>query len=298
LPTNIASTITMSVEQQTGAPGDSTVNYSLTNCIGMGGGNPSGVGGNAGPFDAQICVPVRNSYDPNDKSAYPLGFGDDHVVSMRTPLDYTIRFQNTGNDTAFLVVLRDTLSSEMDYSSIEVLNASHAYKMNLLNGNILHFTFENILLPDSATNPVASQGFISFKIGPKASMTKGTKVDNRAAIYFDFNSPIITNTVSRLYDEYFEVVSINDLVKNKGFKVTTYPNPFVDKVTFSLPKTDLNTNCRLELFDLNGRMIETKEFEAGECVLELEKLPTNLFLWKVISVDGEILANGKVVSIK
>ena len=45
------------------------------------------------------------AYDPNDKLVEPLGILDEHYTLMNQELDYTIRFQNTGNDTAFNVVL-------------------------------------------------------------------------------------------------------------------------------------------------------------------------------------------------
>jgi uncharacterized repeat protein (TIGR01451 family) len=60
------------------------------------------------------CFEVGSSYDPNDKAASPRGLGDDHYILPNEPLNYTIRFQNTGNDTAFTVVIRDTLDMDLD----------------------------------------------------------------------------------------------------------------------------------------------------------------------------------------
>ncbi|MCC7245261.1 MAG: hypothetical protein IT269_06255, partial [Saprospiraceae bacterium] len=145
------STVVITAEQEPGAPGDSLVSFSLTNCIGMSGGSPGGNGGNSSPYMVQKCLPVVNSYDPNDKNAQPLGFGNEKLVRPGTPLDYTIRFQNTGNDTAFLVVLRDTLSQLLNPSTVRVTASSHPFTMALVNGNILHFRYDNIQLPDSLT---------------------------------------------------------------------------------------------------------------------------------------------------
>jgi hypothetical protein len=61
-------------------------------------------------------------------------------------------------------------------------------------GRELVFTFENILLPDSTTNFEGSLGHVYFQVKPRAGLVPGTVIENTAAIYFDFNAPIITNT--------------------------------------------------------------------------------------------------------
>jgi len=52
---------------------------------------------------------VRGSYDPNDKHATPMLTLQD-VVNKKY-INYTIHFQNTGTDTAFNIVIADTLSA-------------------------------------------------------------------------------------------------------------------------------------------------------------------------------------------
>jgi uncharacterized repeat protein (TIGR01451 family) len=49
--------------------------------------------------------PITGSYDPNDKTATP-----GEIALPDQWIDYRIRFQNTGNDTAFNIHLMDTLS--------------------------------------------------------------------------------------------------------------------------------------------------------------------------------------------
>ena len=147
------------------------------------------------PFFEQICVEVIGAYDPNIKSVIPVGIGPNHEIDKSWALDYTIQFQNTGNDTAFLVVLRDTLSENLDLSTIQVKGASHNFTWNLNPDRELVFTFENILLVDSFTNEPGSHGIVRFEITPDINLIPGDLIENRAGIYFDFNDPIITNTV-------------------------------------------------------------------------------------------------------
>ena len=150
--------------------------------------------GSGDPFGDQACLPVTASFDPNDKQAFPAGFGPDHLVEPDWEIEYLIRFQNTGTDTAFKVVIRDTLSPSLNPSTVRPGAASHPYTWDLTGEGVLSFTFDNILLPDSTTNEPESHGFISFTIEQDEDILPGTVFENTAFIYFDFNDPIMTNT--------------------------------------------------------------------------------------------------------
>ncbi len=295
LPMFDSTTVSIEAQQEPGAPGDTIVTYSLTNCLGMGGGSPSGLGGNAGPVSTSRCMEVVNSYDPNDKTALPLGFGEQHLVRPGTPLEYTIRFQNTGNDTAFLVILRDTISAKMDPSRIELLGASHAYTFAQISDSILHVRFDNILLPDSTTNPEGSQGYFSFRIYPKPELPNGTAVHNKAAIYFDQNPPIITNTVTRVYGEYL-LVSTDDYPDQARVQVQVMPNPFMDQAQFILPADLPEAKDRiLEIFDSAGKRVQVLHFNQQSCTVYRENLSGGLYFWR-LTEKGKTLASGKIVA--
>lgn len=150
---------------------------------------------NGNPYTESTCNPFFGSYDPNDKAAIPTGIGMENNIERSWELDYTIRFQNTGNDTAFLVVLRDTISEHLDLATLNVRSGSHLYSYELNADRELKITFANIQLPDSTTNLDESQGFIEYSISPKSTVPFGSLIENTAYIYFDFNAPIITNTV-------------------------------------------------------------------------------------------------------
>jgi len=141
------------------------------------------------------CQENIGAYDPNTKAAYPRGYSNEHFISNSDEIEYHIRFQNTGTDTAFTVVLKDTLSPFLDATTIQLGTSSHHYESEILENGILKFTFENIMLPDSNVNLVASNGFVKFKIGLKEDLLPGTIINNSAGIYFDFNAPVITETI-------------------------------------------------------------------------------------------------------
>ncbi len=137
------------------------------------------------------------AYDPNDKQVEPVGFGPDHVIAPDTEwLTYTVRFQNTGTDTAFAVVIRDALSPNVRPTTLQILGASHDLtQVNMNVGGQASFHFDNILLPDSGTNEPASQGFVRFRVRPVENLPNGIVIPNAARIYFDQNPAIHTNPI-------------------------------------------------------------------------------------------------------
>ncbi|MBL7941110.1 MAG: hypothetical protein JNL43_17270 [Flavobacteriales bacterium] len=136
---------------------------------------------------------VTGSYDPNDKLATTsMGGNSTWLINEDEWIDYTIRFQNTGTDTAFNVIITDTLPSTLDPASITWGAGSHAHSRSLIGQGVLKFIFPNILLPDSNVNEPLSHGFISFRIRPYLPVVPGTVIENTANIYFDFNPPVIT----------------------------------------------------------------------------------------------------------
>ncbi len=142
---------------------------------------------------------VTGSYDPNDKKESFAGEIYPPDIAAGKYLNYNIRFQNTGNDTAFNIILRDTLDSKLNADSIEVVDASHSYSINIKDKKYLTVLFNNIKLADSVHNEPLSHGYFSYRIKPAASLALGDTIRNSASIYFDFNLPIKTNTEITIY---------------------------------------------------------------------------------------------------
>ncbi|MBK8549400.1 MAG: VCBS repeat-containing protein [Saprospiraceae bacterium] len=146
------------------------------------------------PADTTVFRSTINcSFDPNDKTIHPDRGGSRNVLK-REPILYTIRFQNTGTDTAFQVEIRDRLSDQLDINSLQLIDQSHPGDVlwNTIDKK-LKVTFRNILLPDSTTNYERSQGYLSFLIKAKDNLLNKSTITNMAEIYFDYNKPILTN---------------------------------------------------------------------------------------------------------
>jgi hypothetical protein len=133
------------------------------------------------------------SFDPNDKRVWPNRKGEANLTLNSEDLRYTIRFQNNGNDTAFAVKIVDVLDKAFDLRTLDIIDASHDVNP-ILHGDTVFFVFDPILLPDSTTNYIGSQGFVTYRIKLRPDVDINTKVKNTAEIIFDQNAPIITNT--------------------------------------------------------------------------------------------------------
>ena len=152
---------------------------------------------------------LRCSYDPNDKRVYPDREGDDNLTLFEENLEYTIRFQNNGNDTAFTVRIVDPLDPNIEPSSINVINSSHSVE-TCIDNDTLVFLFEDIYLVDSMTNYALSQGFVTFSCKVKEGIDENTIINNVADIIFDSNDPIITNTtINTLVSEFCSDLEYN-----------------------------------------------------------------------------------------
>ncbi len=146
-------------------------------------------------------VIITGSFDPNDKTATakltPAQLAADGYV------DYVVRFQNTGTDTAIHVVLADTLSSKLKANTLQVIATSHLCKTTVKD-KVVTFEMRDIMLPDSNVNEFASHGFVRFRVKPVSGLVLGDTITNTAAIYFDYNSPVITNTaVTKIVSQTF-----------------------------------------------------------------------------------------------
>lgn len=230
------------------------------------------------------CKEVIGSYDPNDKQGFPLGFGDKKLIRPNVPIDYLIRFQNTGTDTAFTVVVRDTLPSSLDPMSIRGLQSSHAYKFEILNNNKLSFRFDNIKLVDSFTNLLGSQGFISFRIDQKADNPFGTYIDNSAGIYFDFNPPIITNISHHEVGEVVGLVPVLDLPGNI-IPTAVFPNPATMASTLRLMGDDFDQST-WQMMDINGKALMNGTVNGNRIQLRDQKIVTGIYYLQITKPDG------------
>lgn len=166
---------------------------------------------------------VRCSYDPNDKLVNPKRHND--YTLFDEDIIYTIRFQNTGNDVAYDVVIKDTLDANLNHSTFRVLGSSHADKLStsMNDAGVVNFEFRNIFLPDSTANLEGSQGYVTYLIRANEGLPEYTGIQNSAGIYFDQNPPVLTNTTLNVMVSELPTVSTTPPDESPDFRIL--PNP-------------------------------------------------------------------------
>lgn len=257
---------------------------------------------------------LRCAFDPNDKLVVPARVeeSNSNYTQFDETLKYTIRFQNTGNDTAFNITLVDQLSSNLDLETFAPLSASHKYDVALEYSGLLTVYFPNIYLPDSIINEPLSHGFFSYTIEAKNNLSDFDEVSNTAEIYFDANKPIITNTVTNTMVEnldadsdgfmFFEECDDNneninpdaeEILNNgidencDGLDATTavhglvdatiliYPNPVKDRIFIEV---DSHLRYKTTLYDLSGKFIHSSKNTE---VIDVKTLVDGIYLLEI-----------------
>ena len=230
-----------------------------------------------------FCIEVTGSYDPNDISVAPFGIEKNGEITREDSiLTYTVRFQNTGNDTAFKVVVVDTLSSHLDVATITPGAASHPFTFAIDGRGIVTWTFENILLPDSGASEPNSHGFFKYTIHQRKGLASGTRIPNRVEIYFDYNAPVATNTVISVIGSASSVPAPVDPVD-----VMVYPNPAKEMLHL---RGMIGDDARIELRDLLGNRLEAAVERAGEDVMiDLRGVPSGTYFVAIATKHGTVL---------
>lgn len=239
--------------------------------------------------EENLILTVVNSYDPNEKSiSFPDGLASDCFTEKDSILKYTVRFQNTGNYPASFVVIKDKLDDDLDIATLRTGSASHPFRIQFLPDQSLAFLFDPIYLPDSTRDEKGSHGFVTFYIKPKKDLVKNTVIKNKAEIYFDFNKPIITNSVQviKCFSSATEEEHSQDAVRIS-------PNPVIDQLHLDISFSKHFTGT-LEVVDLIGRIVyqEHMDYAAGEIsnILPIQHLTPGSYFIRFI---GDRILDGK-----
>ncbi len=217
-------------------------------------------------------ITVTGSFDPNDKTAYTStrASGSLYFINEDDWVDYVIRFQNTGTDTAFNIVVTDTLPSTLDPATISLVTASHQHTWNVQGQGTLKFIFPNILLPDSNVNEPLSHGLISFRIRPHLPIAPATVIENTANIYFDFNPPVIT-APSVLVAEFS--TGMQEQAQGQG-QMRLLPNPVNDQLRIASD----GTIERIVILSADGRVGKQWNLRASNGSIDVKDLTSGAYM--------------------
>ncbi len=285
------------------SPGYSGSNPAVAWAEGCGGNGPLSLGyinqyylGDDEPWIDIFCLESVNSYDPNDKQGFPRGVGEQHYVEQNVDMEYMIRFQNTGTAPAINIEIRDSLPVQwLDPNTIRPGASSHPYTWDMQGNGVVLFKYTNINLPDSNANFDASQGFVKFRISQRKDVPLETEIKNTAAIFFDFNAPIITNQTLHTVGKDFLLLSNTQAVFEPGIQVQLMPNPARGLVqVVAKGMENRQSTMSFQLTSMLGVQVLSGAFEGDTFSFDASQLPQGIYGYEIRN-NGQLLATGKML---
>jgi uncharacterized repeat protein (TIGR01451 family) len=224
--------------------------------------------------DSAVSI-VVNSYDPNEVVVNKPAVLD---TEPKKQLKYTVHFQNTGNDTAYVVRVVDTLDAKLDMATLTILGASHSFEFDIVSGHVMQWTFDNINLVDSTSNEEKSKGWFQFFVDFKDNVVVNDIAESTAHIYFDTNEPIVTNTATSVITTDVGISSIKTLL------FSLHPNP----ATTELYIQSNSQIASYQILSIEGRMVKYGGDLENGAAINVQELQRGIYYIKLTKSNGEV----------
>ena len=210
----------------------------------------------------------------------------DIITKDDSTLSYEIGFQNITGDTAFSLVIRDTLSDYLNIESVSKPFSPFPHTFCIVEPNILSWEFDDIALPDSSADFLGSYGFVQYNINMNRDLAPGTQIDNKATVIYNYKKQVTTNTVTVTIED--TSIAIEEVELSK-FGLSIYPNPnsgmFVVEIELQA-KTDL----QIQLINITGQIIYSESINAYSYKkdIDLSGYAKGIYALKVVSNGGVV----------
>ena len=231
--------------------------------------------------DLMLVFPVAGSLDPNFKLAYPA----DTLTGTDSVVTYTIHFQNTGEAPTHYVEITDTLSADVDPATVRTVAASHyPYNFTLSKNGILDWLFSPLSLPSRSVDSINSQAFVTYQVKLKPGRATGTVINNTASIYFDYNTPVQTNTVKNVVNNTGVGAGVETVAANNTVQV--YPNP--NSVgSWQLSVGNNLIGAKLDMYNIEGQLVYHSAIRNQQSAIPTTGLPSGVYFLR-ISTGNEV----------
>lgn len=309
IPANeMGSTYRLIVEQVNGHPGNNYPTVVVEGCT---------LDGEENYTTGQVTQFPENDQDPyvdinvqeilstlgtaNVLIGHPNGY-QDSIITNNTDIEYTVLFANTESDTLNRLVIRDTLPEGLNLASLVAGPASHPYTFELYNSGVLKITFNdlNLLPADGSGSETDSRGYVKFTLSQKPNLPLGTVIENRAAVYFDYVAPDITNSIRHvlncedfLMEGCLEIVDLEDLPGNERVNIRVQPNPFNTSATIIIDDCECS-QLEMIIRDAAGREVRREQFSGTSFELQRNNLPAGLYFLEIYT-EKQIVQTGKLL---
>jgi len=241
-------------------------------------------------------IPIVNGYDPNYISSYPYGFCEEKYIDSNQIMNYTIHFQNTGNSEAIHIKVLNELDGPLDLNSIKLLGSSSPVWVELIDTSTLMFHFDNIHLIDSIHDEPNSHGFVTYSL--RSDFNSFGTIENKAQIFFDYNPPILTNSIANtIYNGtvsmetcYLEI-NENTILNNE---VSVFPNPFNTEITIGLGELKIKN---FVITDLSGSVILKGDLDNSTKSIDLTQLKSGMYILNLKDEQSFIKYTKKIIKL-
>ncbi|MCK6693500.1 MAG: hypothetical protein L6Q97_15550 [Thermoanaerobaculia bacterium] len=213
------------------------------------------------------------------------------TIAEGATVTYFVRFQNTGPDTVYQVILRDTLDPRLDISTFAMVDSSHPCQLVRDGSNIIRWYFDDIALPNHATAGPNSVGYVIFSVQPKPFLAPGQTILNQVCATFDQTISICTNEAIIRIE--YDPASIGEPGQDREIKIIPNPNHgYFEVRSASTPDTSPDNAPATEwwISDIAGRIVWDGRAEnvaaASHQVLLERPAPGLYLLW--MKTDGRL----------
>lgn len=232
-------------------------------------------------------IEIVGAIDPNDILVSPIGDGYQGFIKKNQWLNYTIRFENVGTFAATYVFLENQLSDKFDLNTFEMVSSSHEAGFHIDIKGLLKVNYMHINLPPAELDSIGAHGYFKYRIKPHEYLQGGEAITNSASIVFDFEEPIITNTVLNT----IKFAGFNE-VKTLSF----LPNPVRDEVKLILDRDFFKMEepvgiSTWSISDLSGRTLRAGiTYGALAPLINIADLPGGIYVVQASDVNGQVYA--------
>jgi len=125
--------------------------------------------------------------------------------------------------------------------------------------------------------------------GGNASGTGGSASYTVGLVFYNTNKGI-TGSVTEGVQQPFEISVLTGLESAKGISLNAevYPNPATDYLILKVDAstTQSNTSMIYRLYDVSGKMLETKKLQGSETKISITNRMTGSYFLKIINLQG------------
>ncbi|HHB78655.1 MAG TPA: hypothetical protein ENK85_05425 [Saprospiraceae bacterium] len=284
------------VNQSANHPGKSYPTVALEGCDGYNTGIMLGSVTEFAEDDADYfisidCQESTNTPTPNTITGHPKGYGPNFEITSHTDLTYLIYFKNVTPTTLTRLVIRDSLSENLNIISVQPGASSLPYDFTLSAQNIVMFTFDNVSIPPDG------EGFVKFRVSQMPNNPVNTQISTHAQIIMGEDTIALNpslHTIGGDNEQLYVMVDVKNPI-NENVKLDVRPNPFLTEATIEVKEYIPLTDLRLRLYRIDGSVLVEQSSTTGKFRLSRSSISKGVYVFVI--EDGHIpIASGKIIA--